>query len=129
MIASAFPIARRGLPLVGKLFKKVGTAVARKLGRRGRQLAKEAVKVGTTVAVTEAVSKKLKGTAIQPYTGGIGGVPAAAMRRRYRRMNTANVKALRRAIRRVDGFKKLARAVGFSRPPGKLRGVRKVKGM
>lgn len=38
-------------------------------------------------------------------------------------MNTANPRALKRAIRRVVGFQHLARECGFSRPPHAMKGV------
>lgn len=44
-------------------------------------------------------------------------------RKKYRRMNAANPRALTRAIKRVDRFQDLARMVGFSRAPAKMRGV------
>lgn len=47
-------------------------------------------------------------------------------RKKYRRMNCANVKALKRSVRRVHGFAELARSVGFSRPPAAMKGVRPV---
>lgn len=43
--------------------------------------------------------------------------------RRYKRINATNPKALRRAIRRIDGFKKIASMVGFTKPPKKMSGV------
>lgn len=43
--------------------------------------------------------------------------PDGTLRKKHRRMNVSNVKALRRAGRRVKGFEKLARRfIGFSSP-------------
>ncbi len=58
-------------------------------------------------------------SALQTLTQGVpgaGGIPTFdittwARRKRYRRMNVANVKALRRAGRRVEGFVKLAKSL------------------
>jgi hypothetical protein len=44
------------------------------------------------------------GSRIQTFPAGV-----AATRRRYRRMHVTNVKALRRAMRRVQGFAKIAK--------------------
>lgn len=45
-------------------------------------------------------------------------------RKRYRRMNPTNPKALKRAIRRVERFGDVARACGYSRPPKAVRGCK-----
>lgn len=69
------------------------------------------------------------GTTTQYFGGVTGSGSSTAMTRhkKIRRMNPANTKALRKAIRRVTAFQKLARQVGFSRPPAKLRGVHVAK--
>lgn len=55
------------------------------------------------------------GTGVLPGAGGATGSRSAQFafgrRRRYRRMDVTNVKALRRAGRRVEGFVKLARSL------------------
>lgn len=42
-------------------------------------------------------------------------------RKKYRRMNATNPKALKRAIRRVERFGEVARACGYSRAPRSVR--------
>jgi hypothetical protein len=56
---------------------------------------------------TIRLARQITGNPIQTYD-----IPGLyAPRRRYRRMNVANVKALRRAGRRVEGFVKLAKSL------------------
>lgn len=68
-------------------------------------------------------------TALGPFGDVTGGGSSTAMSghfggyRKYRRMNAGNAKALRKAIRRVVAFQKLASQVGFHKPPAKLKGV------
>lgn len=94
------------LPGVGKVVRK---GVSKVLGKRNLpQVVKKVGKVaggfGTVVGGGVAVERITRpGGMFGPNGGG----------RRYRRINPANVKALRRAIRRVDGFTKLARKVGY----------------
>jgi len=65
-----------------------------------------------------------RGTAVAPYVGGAGACPSGyhlakdGSQRcvRNRRMNVANPRALRRSMRRVQGFEKLARrTITFTR--------------
>lgn len=66
-----------------------------------------------------------------PGPGGTGRFGPAVHEKKRRRMNVTNVKALRRAGRRVVGFEKLARRfVGFAsphRPKGRIYFRRKAK--
>jgi hypothetical protein len=65
-----------------------------------------------------------RGTAVAPYVGGAGACPTgyhlakdgSGKCVRNRRMNVANPRALRRSMRRVQGFEKLARrTITFTR--------------
>jgi len=65
-----------------------------------------------------------RGTAVAPYVGGAGACPSGyhldkltgTKCVRNRRMNVANPRALRRSMRRVQGFEKLARrTITFTR--------------
>lgn len=56
------------------------------------------------------------GAWVDSFTGG-------KPRRKYRRMNPLNPKALSRSIRRVSKFQDFARSVGFSRAPARFKGV------
>lgn len=50
--------------------------------------------------------------------------PSGKPRKKTRRMNPTNFRALSRAIRRVGKFQDMAKAVGFSRAPSTMKGVR-----
>jgi len=68
--------------------------------------------------VGQAINRVLGGTGGTPTRGlvggsipGAGGVTVTGFRRRYRRTNLGNIKALRRAGRRLTGFVKLAKSM------------------
>jgi hypothetical protein len=101
------------LPLLGKLAKKVIPKAAGKLGaligRKGPIL-KKAGGVVAAGAGFELGARAVRGRGRGDEMEGV----------RRRRMNVANVKALRRAIRRAHGFAKLSRKVltfPISKPP------------
>ena len=99
---AAKPLAKLG----GKLVAKVGGKVLRK-GQTAGALTRAAKAAG---GFGTAVGAGIVGTKL---AGRIGG--AAGMGRRYRRMNAGNAKALRRAIRRMESFGKLAMKCGYVR--------------
>lgn len=89
-----------------KVVGKIGAAAGKLVGRVGGIARKAPITTGivTTVAADQAIKRF-------GNDGGGGG---------RRRMNVANPKALRRAIRRAHGFAKLARKVltfPISKPP------------
>lgn len=89
------------LPKAGKAIGKLGGLI----GKKTPQVIKTGGKIAAGGAVFEAGSR----VARRALDGG--------ERKRYRRMNVTNVKALRRAIRRSKGFAKLARSVlTFTQP-------------
>lgn len=77
----------------------IGAAV---LGAAGG--ARAASKVGTAVAKRAKVTLP-GGTTVRPLALLPGGVPLV-QKKKYRRMNPMNIKALRRAVRRVDAAEK-----------------------
>ena len=81
-----------------------GAAAARRLIGAGAGIAGT---TAVTTAVTRAVSgRRAAATPIEVEMGGEGGGG-----RRYRRMNPLNARALRRAIRRLDGAEKTFKKV------------------
>lgn len=82
-------------------------------GSAGAFVASQVARVGQGnvipgIPTPQQFQRGLQQTGLDRYiTGTIGGAP----RRRYRRMNVCNVKALRRAGRRVEGFVKLAKSL------------------
>lgn len=110
---------------IGSALVKVGRGIGGAIGRVATS------KIGRTAlgatgiggAVVGAVGSRVAsssargfagpgGSRIRPLNFLPGGKPLFE-RKKYRRMNPANAKALKRAIRRIDGFKKLAASVGF----------------
>lgn len=100
--------------LAGPLIKKGVGLVAKALGKKGMSVAKVAapVLIGGGISMMgggppPAGQLKVPGVkgAVQRFLP--GGATGYEMARR-RRMNPANAKALRRALRRVSGFAKLA---------------------
>lgn len=97
---------------VGKLAKKavgwVGRQATSRVGRMGVPILRDAASstvagaVGYTMGRREAEGYSEIGQI--PRLGSGGGAP-----KRYRRMNPLNPKALRRALRRAEGFEKFAR--------------------
>lgn len=98
--ARTLPIAAAaGIP---PILRGVGTAVV-----RGAKSIPGQIAIGTGI-----------GLGLEQLLGG------GRERKKYRRMNPLNPKALKRSIRRIDRFKEFARCVGFSRPPASMRGVK-----
>lgn len=139
--------ARRLLP--GAL-RKAGQVAGGLLGSGARRSVKTAVLTGTSAAVTGAAAGKITrvlGAAGAAAAGGavmnqvlpggavtVGGVNlnpwANTGRKKYRRINPTNPKALKRAMRRLEGFGEFAKAMGYSRPPkciGGFKGLPKRK--
>lgn len=123
-----------GAEAVGSLFKKParGTRLISQplpVTRMGTQpISPVAIQQGSVVAGIPSI---LRGVGRVAGTGlaGFGAGEAAkklfgGSRRRYRRMNPTNPKALRRAIRRVQRFGEFARAMGYSKPPRAIKGFR-----
>jgi len=133
----------KAIPGVGNVVSAIGSVAGAISGPR--RVLKPAVNVMSPVAIQQgsvagAIPPILRGigTVGRRVLGSIPGQVAAGYglgkagealfgggggRRRYRRMNATNPRALRRAIRRVQKFGDFARACGFSRPPAKLKGV------
>lgn len=107
--------ARGGLPLLALGGSLLGGAIRRTASGLIRRLGgKTAVAVGTGVSIGSAIPGRSAPPGMIPKRGIRGkvqrllpGGESGFVRRR--RMNVANPKALRRAIRRTDGFVKLAR--------------------
>jgi len=128
----AISMAGRAVGGIRKVLgSRAGKRARRALVRAGGAAATGAAFTGGGLAVERLGQRGRPGmSGLEEFSGGRGSsLRGGGGGIRYRRINPANVKALRRAIRRVDRFKKLARAVGFSRAPAKIRHVRKVKGM
>lgn len=136
--------ARRLLPGAART---VGRAI---LGSGARKAAKTAIVTGGG-AVASGGIKRVLGTGAAIAGGaavermvttagtGKGGVPGAAPimvggvninpfattpRRKYRKMNPLNPRALTRSIKRVTKFGEFARQMGYSRPPSCLKGFK-----
>lgn len=99
--------ARLAAPLVGKAVRWVGRQTV------GGALTRAA---GTAVAAaaTPTIIRSVTGQGpiqIDPFAAMPGGEPLFSIggRKKYRRMNPLNPKALKRAIRRAEGFEKFAR--------------------
>lgn len=111
------PFFGAALPLLGGLARKVIPTLVKKapavIGRAGAAIGR----VGRKAAPIAAAGAVFEGGARVGRRLAGGGEE-----RRYRRMNVANVKALRRAIRRANGFSKLARSVLTFTSPKAPRG-------
>jgi len=107
----------RGDPFLGGIFKKAIGLIGKVTGLSGPK-----INFPTTMPGVGAVAGKI-GRAVGKNKGLIGagalglgagalagGMMAGGERRRYRRMNPGNVKALKRSMRRVQSFAKLARS-------------------
>jgi len=116
--------ARRVLPKVGRFLlgaarrtgaKTVGGAIA----RTGGAIAT----AGTVVGVGRDVMRATRpGREMEIDIGNIlpGGEPLIGYRRKYRKLNPLNPKALKRALRRAEGFEKFAKRtmVALVKPGG-----------
>ncbi len=84
---------------------------------------------GAKVSV-DSVKVTGSGAYLGPLGAGIGSTSATLYtssgrpRKKIRRINCTNPKALKRAMNRLGKFGDFARAMGYSRPPAKLRGFR-----
>ena len=119
------------LPLVGKAVGWVGSKLG---GTAGSAIARGAA-TGVAAAAVPLAFNAMEGqggirigkrvihpTAILP-----GGKPFITQVRRYRRMNVLNPKALRRALRRAEGFEKFARrtVTALHHGPKKFKSTRR----
>jgi len=105
--------------VVGAVARRVVAPLARKAGRWiGRQTLGGAIAKGAGAAATAATlapvvravgggSATITPTAILP--GGESFIEFNPGRKKYRRMNPLNPRALKRALRRAEGFEKFAR--------------------
>jgi len=112
---------RKGDPFIGGLAafaaplvkKFAGKALGKLTGGRligaggGAAILKKAAGAGAGFAAVRSLPN-LPGPFQNPFGGG---------RKKYRRMNAGNAKALRRAFRRIDAFGKLASKAGYVRRP------------
>jgi hypothetical protein len=74
--------------------------------RAGSGTGHRAPQGGSVTATARVLNPLPPGSRIQSFPAGVG-----AYRRRYRRMNVLNLRALKRAIRRAKGFEHIARQV------------------
>lgn len=119
----------RGDPFLGALagaaLGGLGKLAGKAVGWVGKQVAGSKGKVAATTAVATTIGMPiLQASAGQPQApitiGPLGINPMAALpggeplfsfggRKKYRRMNVLNPRALKRALRRAEGFEKFAR--------------------
>lgn len=85
---------------VGKLAGKAAAAVGRAVGRGGRQIVRDLAPSSAAGAIGVALGQRMG-----PGTGVVKYVP----QKKYRRMNPLNPRALKRALRRAEGFEKFAK--------------------
>lgn len=127
-------VGRAALPAIGRVASAVGRAVG--IGRAGAAagtvagsaiptIARQAGRVlprAGRVAATIGTGVATVGIADRIFGDDDDGQP-----RRRRRMNVANVKALRRALRRAEGFEKIARRTvsALHRGPKKFKSQRR----
>ena len=145
-VAKARAMGMRGDPglfgTLGKAFKTAASfipgpigAVASLIPTQGRPSAGgTAVQVFKNLPIVKAGRKVAEaygyGKMAQDFAGGMKNVGTdlfGKKRKKYRRMNPLNPKALTRGIRRISKFQDFARSVGFSRAPSVMRGVRAPK--
>lgn len=81
----------------------------------------------------DSTKTRASGLVTTPFGSGVGTVSQTAYfstgkpRKKIRRINCLNPKALSRSIRRIDKFAEFAKSVGYSRPPARLKGIRAPK--
>lgn len=106
----------------------VVTGGAKAAGMTVRKAATAAAGIGAGLAVEKMIGS---GASSPVMVGNLNVNPFADTRRRkYRRINPTNPKALKRAMRRLEGFGEFAKAMGYSRPPkciGGFKGLPKRK--
>jgi len=121
------------LPVLGALAVGAGKKL---LGKAGRWVGRQTVggligKGAGTVAAGAVVSRATRGREIVLDVDAAmpGGEPMLELRRerkKYRRMNPLNPKALKRGIRRLEGFEKFARStMSALYKPGSTRKYKK----
>ena len=92
--------------LAGKAIGRLGSFIGRRVGGAARVAAREAVPSAIAGAAGYAAGQRAGTmTTLQPEPVVIG--PDG--KRKYRRMNPLNPRALRRALRRAEGFEKFAK--------------------
>ena len=118
LLGKALPIVGGFIPGVGGILSKVGGIIgagARAAGKvEGAVAGRVAGPIVSLPGVIGAIGKAVGtgaaigagGLMVDKLLGGRGGGGG----RRYKRMNVGNVKALRRSMRRVEGFAKLAKS-------------------
>lgn len=97
--------------LIGKAASWVGRRVGGAAGRAAGTIAREAVPSTIAGAAGYVAGRRFtQGTGMMPIPQ-LGPEPGAwgGGKKKYRRMNPLNPKALRRALRRAEGFEKFAR--------------------
>lgn len=92
--AAATTAIARMAPRVGTIVRGVGGAIQRH----------PVLSAAGAAGVVGALTPRAPRAAIAEVPGGVGA-------RRYRRINVCNIKALRRSLRRIHGFAKIARRV------------------
>jgi len=113
--------------ITGMLGTVLGRVVSKPPGGAVANVAAAAEQAGGSaiVKVLKKGAPAAAGVAAGLAAGGMGGAAAALMGgggRRRRRMHVTNVKALRRSIRRCQGFTKLAKRVLRFTSPKPVRG-------
>lgn len=111
----------RGDPFIGALVAGVGGKLVKKgAGWVGRKLGGAGAAIGRGVAMTPPILRDAAGSTIGGAVGyGIGRLPTLSPseglpfglggKKKYRKMNPLNPRALRRALRRAEGFEKFAK--------------------
>lgn len=88
---------------------------------------------GGAAIKVDSTKTRASGLISTPFGGGVGTVTnttyfsSGRTRKKIRRINPLNPKALSRSIRRIDKFQDFAKSVGFSRPPARLKGIKAPK--
>jgi hypothetical protein len=104
------PIASSALSMIpsgGSKLQKISTAARAMTKTAGAIIVKHPVLSGAAAAGVVGAGASMASRRM----GGVSGRAAMGGMRRHRRMRVTNPKALRRALRRAQGFEKLARRV------------------
>lgn len=117
-----------GGPVGGLLGGTIGGAIAGNSQAPAQAGAVQAAAMPSLPTIGGAIARVAKSPAVRSVATGIGTAVAVdalgrlidaagnPVRKRHRSINVTNVHALRRALRRVDGFKHLAKKVGACPP-------------
>lgn len=116
------------IPGVGGVIQKVG-GIVQGIGGAKTIPSPVALPGGMTIAkmFPQADSVKVKGTSIGLLQGINTGEATAyyssngKKRKKYRKINPLNPKALNRSIKRLSRFGEFAKSMGYSRPPASIR--------